>query len=71
MDILQQPAGESPQSGSGQPQGLEGKDQFLNHASSLLRPFSTRWGLRWAGIPPGTQAEEAGSLELCAEKTYK
>ena len=50
---------------------MEGKDQFLNHASSLLRPFSTRWGLRWAGIPPGTQAEEAGSLELCAEKTYK
>lgn len=68
MQLPQQPAGEGPQRRSEKPQGLEDKDQFPNHASSLLCPFPTGWGHRWGGIQLVVQAEEAGSLEFCAEK---
>ena len=45
---------------------MEGKDQFLDHASSLLALFPT--GLCGAGVQPGVETEEAGSLEFRAEK---
>lgn len=47
---------------------MEGKDEFLDHASSLLCLFSTGRQCCQTGIQRGTQAEEPGSLELCAEK---
>lgn len=67
MQLPQQLAGKGPLRGSGQLQSLEGKDKFLDHSSSLLCSFPT--GQHRSGIPPGMQAEEAGSLELGAEKT--
>ena len=45
---------------------MESKDQFLDHVRSLHCPLPTEW-LR-VGIQTGAQAEEAGGLDLGAEK---
>jgi hypothetical protein len=45
---------------------LESKDQFLDHARSLLCLIPTGW--LGVGIQTGAQAEEAGGLDLGAEK---
>lgn len=66
MQVPKQLTGWGPRRGSGQPQGLESKDQFLDHARSRLCPFPTGW--LGVGIQTGAQAEEAGGLDLGAEK---
>ena len=66
IQVPKQLTGWGPPRGSGQPQGVESKDQFLDHARSLLCPLPTGW--LGVGIQTGAQAEEAGGLDLGAEK---
>lgn len=69
MQLPQQPTGEGSLRRSGQPQGLEDKDQFLTHARSVPCPFPNGRRRCPGGIQPGVQVKEAGSLELCAEES--
>lgn len=47
---------------------MEGKDEFLDHASSLLCLFPIGRECCLIGIQLRMQAEEPGSLQLRAEK---
>ena len=62
MQLLQQLAGGGPWCRSGQPQGLEGKVQFLDHAGPFHHPFTKGWPR--TRIQQRAQAQEAGGLEL-------